>query len=179
MKRIFTFCAIMMMIASCSHKNAVDNADNSVVTKQAIIGGVTVGYRDSHPRNYIPNATAFRMSGDYADNVAVTLNSDGSLSYFPDPADITENSKPVSLGDRWYLNRQGISRGSVFTKYTFSEYSKLKSVPSIQELKAAIIPGAKVTEMRELPFSINDAQQNLDSIRSYLKSNSGIKVTLQ
>lgn len=186
MKRIYTYIAIMMMMASCSHKNTEKvvndgaGADNNGVVTQATLGGVAIGYRNSGPVNSIPKATAFRMTGDYADNVAITLNADGSLRYFPDPRDITDHSKPLNLGDGWYLNRQGISAGSVFTRYTFAEYSKLMNVPSTAELKAAIIPGAKVLEMRELPFSINEAEQHLDSIRSFLKTHPDkFKVTLQ
>ncbi len=106
--------------------------------------------RSAKPVGMRPKPTAFRMSGDYADNVAVTLDAQGNLTYFPDPRDITADSKPVPLGDGWWLNRQGLSGNSVFTRYTFEEYSKLKQVPSIKELKASIIPGAKVTQIRVL-----------------------------
>lgn len=169
----------MLALASCSHKNTENAAGNAVgsgdVITQVVVGGGSVGYRDSKPVNAIPKATAFRMNGNYADNVAVTLNADGSFSYFPDPKDITENSKPISLGNGWYLNRQGISANSVFTKYTFDEYSKLKSVPCIEELKASIIPGSKVVGMQKLPFSISEAPQHLDSIRQILNKSVTLK----
>lgn len=179
MKKLLIYIPLMMMVASCSHKNTESVTNDSSVTKQATVGGVAVGYRNSRPVNAIPKATAFRMNGNYADQVAITLNPDGSLTYFPDPKDITDNSKPVDLGNGWWLNRQGISANSVFTRYTFSEYQTLKNVPSIEQLKASVIPDARVTEMRQLPFSIYEVPENLDSIKKYLASPSGkFKVTI-
>lgn len=129
----------------------------------------TGGFENVNTVNMQPNATAFRMSGDYYDNVAITLGPDGNLLYFPAPTDITADSAPLDLGNGWWLNRQGISPNSQFTKYTFAEYSSLADVPSPQQLKNAIIPGAKVTEFVELPMKFNEASQNLDAVREYLK----------
>ena len=157
------------MAGACSKKTA-DSAsaqESQGLTEQVTMNGVAIGYRNSKPMNTIPKASAFRMSGDYADNVAITIRN-GSLSYFPDPSDISDNSRPIDLGNGWWLNRQGISANSVFTKYTFDEYAALKKVPSVKERKPSIIPGARVTEMRELPFTINEAPAHLDSIRSFL-----------
>lgn len=106
---------------------------------------------------YMPKATVFRMTGDYADHVAVTIGPNGMLTYFPAPSDISADSAPVSLGDGWYLNRQGLGSGSVFTKWTFEEYSKLSKVPSPEEIKAAIIPSAAVCDFKTLPVSASEA----------------------
>ena len=118
----------------------------------------------------MPKATAFRMTGDYADNVAITIGADGQLTYFPAPSDISKASAPTSLGGGWYLNNQGLSANSVFTKYTYEEYSKLPTVPSQDELKAAVIPGARVEDMIQLPYSISDAKNNINGIKEYIKS---------
>ena len=130
-----------------------------------LTGGLS---RNSRPIALMPKATAFQMNGDYADNVAITLNANGSLAYYPAPTDITETSRPVDLGNGWWLNRQGISDRSVFTRYTFEEYAKLKKAPSAEELKKAIIPGSAVTLMQELPVPANEAMENLDSLRNYV-----------
>lgn len=105
----------------------------------------------------VPDATVFRMSGDYAGNVAVTLNADGSLQYYPAPSDITPESAPYDLGNGWWLNRQGLSGNSVFTKWTFAEYAALPVVPTHEEIKAAVIPGARVTSFYRVPVSQSDA----------------------
>lgn len=141
--------AMAVGLAGCGKKaTQVSGGDELPQAAETAIG---IGFKGSAPKpvNMIPKPTAFKMSGDYANNVAITL-SGGNIVYFPAPSDISENSKPTPLGDGWYRNNQGISANSVFTKYTFEEYSKLKHVPTIKELKAAIIPGARVTEMKEL-----------------------------
>lgn len=111
----------------------------------------------SQPRNVVAPATVFKMSGHYADHVAVTLGSDGQLTYFPAPTDLTAASAPVEIGDGWWFNRQGLSANSVFTRWTFAEYRALPTVPSPSEIKAAIIPGARVTDFRQLPIPASEA----------------------
>ncbi len=118
----------------------------------------------------MPKATAFKMNGDYANHVAITIGPNGQLTYFPAPSDISKSSIPTSLGGGWYLNNQGIGANSVFTKYTFEEYSKLPSVPSPQELKDAVIPGSRVEDMIQLPYTINEAKKNIEEIKDYVKS---------
>ncbi len=115
-------------------------------------------------------ASAFRMTGDYSDNVAITIDGQGNITYYPAPTDITDNSRPLDLGGGWWLNRQGISANSVFTRYTFDEYRKLQNTPSPQELKAAVIPGARVSEMVKLPVPASQAESSLPEIKDYLKS---------
>lgn len=114
-------------------------------------------------------ATVFKMSGDYADNVAITLDSEGNLVYYPDPRDISAASKPVALADGWYLNRQGVGINSVFIKYTFDEYMALPAPPSHEELLKAIIPGAKVTEIKTLPLPASEAAADPSRCLPYLK----------
>lgn len=127
------------------------------------------GLMNSKPMGQVLKTTVFRMSGDYADKVAVTFDGAGKLIYFPAPTDITAASAPVKLDNGWWLNRQGISSGSVFTKYTFEEYSKLEKVPTQAELKAAVIPGAKVIEFRTLPIPASEAMERLDEINTLLQ----------
>lgn len=168
MKKILAGILAVTTICGCSKKTVDgDTGKTDIATVEA--SAVALGYKSSKPMNAVPKATAFRMSGDYSDNVAITMNGD-NIVYYPAPSDITENSKPISLGDGWWLNRQGIAQNSVFTKYTFEEYAKLKQVPSVEELKASIIPGAHVTQIHVLPYSINDAPSKLHEIRNILKN---------
>lgn len=168
-----------MIGASCSHKS-------TYIVKESSASGGYVRNSDKFgepttlpmnpplkimdvPSSAMPKATAFRMSGDYADNVAITVGSNGNLQYFPDPKDITADSKPINLGNGWWLNRQGIGYNSVFTKYTFAEYAELPAVPTIEQLKNSILPGAKVTQFIQLPYSIGDASDHIAEIKEYLK----------
>lgn len=151
--------ASLAMAAGCTKKAtepAVLQAENQTIM--------------STPVRAMPKATVFQMNGNYANNVAVTLNADGSFAYYPDPHDIGEYSKPIDLGNGWWLNRQGIGANSQFTKYTFAEYSKLDKVPSPDELKAAIIPGARVIAMEQTDIPASDALNRLPDLKAFVQT---------
>lgn len=152
------------MLSACSKKTATKEE-----LPQPEYLSTTVQPIGSRPVTSILKATAFQMTGDYSNNVAVTLNSDGSLAYFPAPSDITPDSKPISLGDGWWLNRQGLGPNSQFTKFTFEEYSKLKVVPTPEEIKASIIPGARVSDWKKLSYPAGEAMKYLPQIKEELK----------
>lgn len=154
------FC-IACLACGCTKKAMVASGVSPEAPGQIRIAG--------NPLTALPKATAFKMSGDYADKVAVTLNSDGSILYYPAPSDITSDSAPYALGEGWYLNRQGLTANSVFTRWTFDEYKSLSKAPSRQEIKDAIIPGARVTELMQLPVSISEALSDPAACIKYIK----------
>lgn len=158
--------ALMFIATSCKSAKSTDtqSADNNATHSVAI----SVPLLNSKPVDALPKATAFRMTGDYANRVAITINDQGNLTYFPAPTDISPQSAPVALVDGWWLNRQGIGLNSVFTNFTFADYAALPKVPSIEELKASVIPGARVTEVMTLPYSINEAINNIPEINDYI-----------
>lgn len=172
MKKSVLFLFIMALTVSCSHhtytvksktgdaqnSQSADTPDNRVQVLPTMWGPIKIN----------PNATAFRMSGNYSNNVGVTLSPDGVLTYFPAPTDITADSEPIDLGNGWWLNCQGLSPHSVFTKYTFAEYASLPEAPSAQQIKMDIIPGARVTQLIELPMKLNEALENLDEVKAYV-----------
>ncbi len=193
MKNLLAIISLVIMLTapSCKSSSGVADGSGSVAYfEKAVVIGMpksdskelatsetkTLPKSDSKPRNIavsgpvslLPKATAFRMSGDYANNVAITLDSQGNLTYFPAPSDISPASAPVALAEGWWLNRQGIGINSVFTKYTFDEYAALPTVPTVAELKAAIIPGARVTEVVQLPFTIGEAADNIPAINEFI-----------
>lgn len=155
----FTFA---LLLGACGVKKeaATQQPVPEITPKYKMVGGGD--YRATL------RATVFRMSGDYADNVAVTLNDDGSLAYYPAPSDLGQYSAPLALEDGWYLNRQGLGPKSVFTTYTFEEYRNLPAAPSQSQLLEAVIPGAVVTEFRELPLESSDAIANPSLCIQYL-----------
>lgn len=172
MKSSLLAIPVLLMAIGCSHKTntttvSADKADtdypvSTLPMKERIKVKVVKGSKA------IPQATAFRMNGDYADNVAVTIGNDGELSYFPAPTDITADSRPTKLTNEWWLNNQGLGKNSVFTTYTFEEYAELSETPSPEQIKKAIIPGSGVTEFVALPFSISSAGSHLQEINEYL-----------
>ena len=184
MKKMIFFAIAAFALVSCSHYTYRVAGDSdtgehrvaigypsSVNTDKSKIEKVRVPERkgDFGVNYYLPEATAFRMSGDYSKNVAVTLSPDGELQYFPAPSDITADSEPIELGDGWWLNNQGLGPNSVFTKYTFAEYAALPEVPSPEQLKLSVIPGAKVTGFIELPVKIGEANNNIEELKKYVK----------
>ncbi len=112
----------------------------------------------------LPRAVVYQMNGDYADNVAIQVDAQGNVVSYPAPQDV-KGMEPVALGDGWYLSRQGVSNRSVFTRWTFAEYAALKSVPTLAELKAAIIPEAKITELKVLTISQSEALEDPQKIQ--------------
>jgi len=119
----------------------------------------------------MPKAVAYRMSGDYAANVPVNLGADGSLVSYPAPSDVSEASMPLPLADGWWLDRRGVGRNSVFTRYTYAEYSALKTVPSPAQLLASVIPGAAVTEVLSLPMTPGEAAADTAAVNDYIRVN--------
>lgn len=160
---LFTFFACIMICSCSSRSNIVTIPVPKGQTGDQYGGPVTLPEPapgrliGQVPKQALPKASVFKMSGDYSNNVAVTLGPDGNLTYFPAPTDLTPNSVPMSLGDGWYLNRQGIGPNSVFTKWTFDEYRSLPQVPSPAEIKAAVIPGARVTSFESLTITPSQA----------------------
>lgn len=161
---IMSGCAIgAMTLLSCSSKS---NIITIPVSQGDSFGGpVTLPepapgrYIGPVPSRMLPKATVFKMSGDYADHVAVTLDDKGNLVYFPAITDVNANSAPTAIGDGWYLNRQGLGQNSVFTKWTFAEYHALDKTPTPEEIKDAILPGARVTSFRTLDVPASEAMK--------------------
>lgn len=129
-----------------------------------IIGGKPVAARQ--------RALAFRMSGDYADNVPLTLAADGTLASYPAPSDISADSAPLPLADGWWLDRRGVTEETVFSRYTLSQYAALKDVPAPQELLASVIPGAKVTAVAPLPMYQQEALADTAAVNEWLRNRS-------
>ena len=165
-KNGFIYLAITagLFLSSCkAGKETSPRSSNDVPvisTKPMVKGGQDV--------QFIPNATVFRMNGNYADNVAITLNQDGELAYYPDPTDLAVSSSPFPLENGWYLNRQGIGADSKFTSYTFEEYRSLNSPPTHDQLTGAIIQGATITEFIELPVRLSEALADPQICLQYL-----------
>ncbi|WP_302984414.1 hypothetical protein [uncultured Muribaculum sp.] len=115
-----------------------------------------------------PKAVIYKTNGNFSNNVPITLSADSKkLISFPAPSDITEQTAPIKLSQGYWLDRRGISPNTAFTKFTYRQYAQLKSTPSASELKKAIIPGAIVTEIVQLPYPVGQVSvQQCDSLIS-------------
>jgi len=85
----------------------------------------------------------YKTKNDYTKYLPITLNNakDRIIS-FPSPGDIFYNGKlalPDKLKKGYYLDNRGISPNSVFTSFTYEEYSKLEKAPELEDLMKSII----------------------------------------
>ena len=164
MNKTFFFIPLALFACGCSQKSA-QVASTASSTSSADLAQPIPAER---PAAFVLKASAFKMSGPYSDNVAITISPQGTMTYFPAPSDISAQSRPVEIGDGWWLNMQGLGPGSVFTSYTFEEYARLSKTPSVDELKKAVIPGARVTAFETLSVSASEAPQRIPELRQEL-----------
>jgi hypothetical protein len=73
------------------------------------------------------------------------------------------------LANGYWLDRRGVSELTAFTSYTYEEYAALAAVPSADELKAHIIPGAMVTEVILLPMRPNVAAKDTAAVNAIIR----------
>lgn len=138
---ILTLC-----ISSCSGNHRVDNPNEISVSVGPAIG------QAAGEKAALPKARIYRMNGDFAKLVPVTLSADGkSVANFPAPSDLKE-AQPIDLGDGWWLDRRGIGPNSAFTIYSYENYSKMASAPTTAQLLNSLNRGARITRIVDMPF---------------------------
>ena len=161
MNKLILSLILIIPLSACRPKEETITSvspQSTLIPEKKVIGGYAA----------LPKASVFKMTGDYADNVAVTFDSTGKLIYFPAPTDLSNASSPLSLGGGWYLNRQGCGENSVFTKWTFEEYMNMSSAPTPAEIKEAVIPGASVIDFKLLPLDMDKALADPEKCLIYL-----------
>jgi hypothetical protein len=76
----------------------------------------------------------YKTRKNYNNLVPITISEDKKLLfYYPAPTDIKIGNAyavPTPLHKGYLLDRRGISLLSVFTKYTYKEYGRMKAVPT-------------------------------------------------
>lgn len=167
-----TLIAIATIAMTCSCKssevgqNSQSQTNNTapvaeVKAKEPLTGGKMTA---------LPKAVIYKTNGDYNNNVAINLSSDGKrpVSY-PAPTDVNSGSAALPLENGWLLDRRGaIGANTAFLKYTYEEYAKLPQAPTTAEIMQSIIPDAKVTETRVLPILQSQAIANPSELKQYL-----------
>jgi hypothetical protein len=117
-----------------------------------------------------PPCIVYRTRSDYSANVPVILSDDRSMIVsFPDIKDIYFNgtlSRPTRLTDGYLLDNRGIGPMVAFLSYTYEDYSRLASTPSVEELMNHIIDKDPLAEMYQcgLRSSYSNAEQELNVI---------------
>lgn len=167
--KIITLVASASIVAAChsskpgadasAHSGGIDSSSSVAVVAPAVTGG-------KRPSAVVAKTRIYKTNGDYNDNVPVTLNADGTaVVSYPAPSDLA-GASPVSIRDGYLLDRRGVGKNTAFTRYTYTEYSRFSQPPAPEELLKAVIPGAKVIEIIEMPFATGtpDAASRCDSL---------------
>lgn len=157
----------MALLCSCSGNKKATEMTRVIPSKT--IESVSVDTWKTPNTAALPKAQIYKMSGDYRLNVPITLGANGEITSFPAPSDIDPDRLPIIVADGYLLDRRGVSDNSVFTRYTYEEYSKLPQVPTLQQLKASIIPGARVTKVVVLPMNLDKALGNVKAVNEWIK----------
>ena len=141
MKRVISVLTplSLLMMAGCSHKTTTDAVTFQPVKSSVREVPTEHVIKDSKPMMAVRPVIVYKMSGDYADLVPLTLDGNGKIVSYPDPMDITDSCRPVALGEGWYLDRRGVTATSAFTDYTYAQYHALEDVPPLDTLQAHIV----------------------------------------
>lgn len=143
-----TAAALAAAVSGCGPAKSAPSTDlqadgpTTVLAPENVMGGTAA---------MMPKAVIYRTSAPSASLVPVTLGPDGKLISYPAPTDL--GAEPATLRDGWMLDTRGISDGTRFTRWTYSEYRSLSAAPSPAEILAAVQPEPRITEIVKLPTS--------------------------
>ncbi|MGN0237704.1 MAG: hypothetical protein ACI4AK_06440 [Lepagella sp.] len=165
MKKFFFFLApLALLLSSCTERNTL-----TISVPSSTPSSIVSSKLNNPPLSMIRKASIFKMDDKYANNVVVSLDYAGNLSYYPAPSDLNANSAPLKLANGWWLNRQGFGAGAQVTSFTYEQYRNLDHTPSHQEILNAIIPDAVITDLQSLPISHSQALSlPIDQLNTYL-----------
>ena len=95
------------------------------------------------PADALAPVLVYKTKADYSQLVPVSLNESGDkVVSYPAPADLYTNGMlalPVQLDNGFLFDQRGINPRTAFTSYTYDEYSKLETAPSVHELLDKIV----------------------------------------
>lgn len=99
-----------------------------------------------------PVVYVYKTKNDYSNLVPVIMDESRTrIVSYPAPSDVKTGGKlalPTRLKDGYLLDNRGIGPNVAFLSYTYEEYSKMKSAPSMDVLMENIIDKYPLTELR-------------------------------
>lgn len=127
--RLLCICFIGLYFISCSRHAAPEGSSTMIINKGAGVSS--------------PGCIIYRTRADYSRNVPVGLSEDKTkIVSYPDIRDVYYNgslSVPTVLVKGFLLDNRGIGPNVAFLKYTYAEYTRLSSTPSVTDLMSQII----------------------------------------
>lgn len=169
MKQYISLLLVLMTIAFIGCTSSKDAGKVVQQAGQVRTSASTPGVVPANNSEALPKAVIYRMNGDYAQYVPITLSRSGKqvISY-PAPTDLNANSTPLDLGDGWWLDRRGgIGPNTAFLDYTYDQYRSLKEAPSPSTLLKHVKSEAKVTEFKALPITLGEALADPAALQQY------------
>lgn len=142
-----------------------------VVTPDVVAPATNNRIMPGGQQNYaLPHVIIYKTKADYSDLVPVTMNSARTkIVSYPATSDIRPSAKPLALADGWLLDRRGIGPNTVFTDYTYEEYSSLEKTPTASELMEHIVEKYPLLDLRDCGTDRLSPDQLNDLIKSGLK----------
>jgi hypothetical protein len=129
--------------AGTNYKVLFSVKKNEQVNITQVLGGSVVS---TSPVVYV-----YKMKADYSHNVPVMMNEERTqILSFPDPRDLWDGEKlrlPTALVQDYWLDNKGIGVNVAFLKYTYEEYSKLSTPPSVKDMLANLLDKYPLVEI--------------------------------
>ena len=171
MKQILALITAATMLTACTTTKKAE-----VATSEVAPPAKNVGMKTGGQQNYaLPHVLIYKTKADYSDLVPVTMNPERTqIVSYPAKTDIRPSAKPLPLADGWYLDRRGIGPNTVFTDYTYEEYSSLEKTPTVSQLMEHIIEKYPLLELRDCGTQSLSPDQLNDLISSGLKGSKNL-----
>lgn len=116
----------MYLLTACTTNRKAEVATPDVATPATDVRTKT----EEKPVKALPHVYIYKTKADYSNLVPVTMNPERTrIISYPATSDIRPSAQPIPLIDGWYLDRRGIGPNTVFTDYTYEEYSRLDHTP--------------------------------------------------
>lgn len=166
MKKILVAMSAVTMLTACTTTKKAEVVAQDVTTtttsNRIAEGGL--------PSYALPHVYIYKTKADYSNLVPVTMNPERTkIMSYPAKSDIRPSAKPVPLADGWYLDKRGIGPNTVFTDYTYEQYSSLEKTPTASQLMEHIIEKYPLLDLRDCGTDRLTTDQLNDLIKSGLK----------
>lgn len=98
-----------------------------------------------------PRAIIYKTIRDFSNNVPIVMDATKTkIVYYPAPSDVYYQgrlAKPLALKNGYWLDNRGIGINTVFTDFTYEEYSSLQNVPGLEQLYSRILEKNPMVEI--------------------------------
>jgi hypothetical protein len=117
-----------------------------------------------------PHLLVYKTKKNYRNLVPVLLSDDkSSIISYPAPSDIKAMGKrgyPTTLVSGYLMDNWGIGTNVAFLKMSYSEYAKLKAVPTVDKLYKMIKDKDPITEMCDcgMKMSFKEPQKEVNAV---------------